>query len=266
MAGRRITGRGHEAVVVRSGVRWQLDLREGIDFSIFLLGLFEPETARCYRRLIRPGDVVLDIGANIGAHTLHLAAAVGPGGRVIAFEPTAYAFAKLRTNVELNPELREQIELLQAFLTDAGARNIPGNIYSSWPLESGAGRHAGHLGRLERTSGANVMILDQVAAERNLTAVNFIKLDVDGFECAVLRGAQKILSKYRPTVLLELSPYVLREHGSSIDELVDIFSNAGYRFFAQDGRTPISMDPAALQRLIPDGSSRNAIALPAGAH
>ena len=211
MAGRRMTGRGFEAAASRGGVCWALDLREGIDFSIYLLGVFEPETVRCYRRLVKPNATVFDVGANIGAHTLHLAAAVGPGGKVVAFEPTAYAFGKLQTNVSLNPELRQRIDLRQVFLTDRETQTIPGSIYSSWPLESGEGRHAGHLGRLEQTDGARAVTLDQVAAERNLT-VDFIKIDVDGFECRVLRGAQTILNEHRPTILLELSPYVLREH------------------------------------------------------
>ena len=80
MAARRLAGRGPSTQVTRQGIRWAQDLREGIDFSIWLLGSFEPETVRCYQRLIRPGDVVLDIGANIGAHTLPLARAVGPSG------------------------------------------------------------------------------------------------------------------------------------------------------------------------------------------
>src|SRR5271170_1360120 len=67
--------------VRRDGLRWQLDLREGIDFSIFLLGVFERSSVNVYRRLIRPGDVVLDIGANIGAHTLQFARLVGGAGR-----------------------------------------------------------------------------------------------------------------------------------------------------------------------------------------
>src|SRR5688572_20988587 len=85
---RKLLGRPAQAQFVRDGIRWQLDLREGIDFSIYLLGSFEPATVRAYRRIVKPGQTVLDIGANIGAHTLPLARLVGPGGRVIAFEPT----------------------------------------------------------------------------------------------------------------------------------------------------------------------------------
>jgi hypothetical protein len=71
---RRILGRSSQNIeVTRSGIRWYLDLKEGIDFSIYILGGFEPSTLRLYNKLVKSGDVVLDIGANIGSHTLPLA-------------------------------------------------------------------------------------------------------------------------------------------------------------------------------------------------
>src|SRR6266850_1982257 len=103
---RRMAGAKNDLVVVqRGGLRWQLDLNEGIDFSIYLLGAFERSAISTYRRLIPPAAVVLDIGANVGAHTLHLARAVGEDGRVYAFEPTVYAFDKLQRNLALNPDI-----------------------------------------------------------------------------------------------------------------------------------------------------------------
>src|SRR5687767_12418481 len=84
MAGLRIVGQGPEVIVRRGGLRWKLDLEEGIDFAIFIMGALEPSAVAAYRDLVRPGATVLDIGANIGAHTLPLAKAVGPTGRVLA--------------------------------------------------------------------------------------------------------------------------------------------------------------------------------------
>lgn len=86
--------------VRRDGIHWDLDLSEGIDFAIFLLGGLELRTLRLYRRLVQPGDTVLDVGANIGAHALPLARLVGASGRVVAFEPTQFAFCKLQRNLE----------------------------------------------------------------------------------------------------------------------------------------------------------------------
>lgn len=70
--GRKVFGRGDQVQTKRSGVNWALDLGEGIDFAIYLLSGFEVATSRRYKQLVQPGDVVLDIGANVGAHTLPL--------------------------------------------------------------------------------------------------------------------------------------------------------------------------------------------------
>ena len=86
-------------VARRRGVTWELNLAEGIDFAIYLLGGFEVRTLRSYETLIREGDVVLDIGANVGAHTLPLAQLVGKTGHVYAFEPTRYAYSKQLANI-----------------------------------------------------------------------------------------------------------------------------------------------------------------------
>src|SRR3954454_10033377 len=106
---RRPFGLGERARVTRRGIRWDLDLSEVIDLSIYLTGYTEYSTVRAYRRLIRPGDVILDIGANIGAHTLQFASLTGPRGQVFAFEPTAFPFGKLKENIRLNPRLSPRI-------------------------------------------------------------------------------------------------------------------------------------------------------------
>src|SRR5437868_14832670 len=104
MGGRRAIGRGPITVCRRGGVRWKLDLREGIDFSIFLLGSFEPDVVAAYRQMIGPGATVIDVGSNIGAHTLRLAACVGPAGRVVAVEATRHGYGALRGRLVLDPQ------------------------------------------------------------------------------------------------------------------------------------------------------------------
>ena len=105
---RTLSGKGNVGVFRRGGIVWELDLREGIDFAIYLQGGFEPAALREYRRVVKPGSVALDIGANIGSHTLPLAQIVGPSGRVYSFEPTDYAFEKQLRNLSLNRDLSKR--------------------------------------------------------------------------------------------------------------------------------------------------------------
>ncbi|MCB1103223.1 MAG: FkbM family methyltransferase [Cephaloticoccus sp.] len=261
-AARRVAGRGTTTQVRRRGVTWALDLREGIDFSLWLLGAFEPETISCYQRLIHPGDVVLDIGANIGAHTLHLARATGPQGRVIAFEPTDFAFAKLQRNVGLNPELAARIHCLQLMLVAREADGSPTeDLYSSWPLDTAdANRHHLHQGRLMTTAGARARALDLVVAELGLERIDCIKLDIDGAECAMLRGAADSLRRWHPAIVMELAPYVLEEKGSSLAELVGILRYYGYRLYDATSGEPLPEEVSQLNAQIPAGASLNVVA------
>jgi FkbM family methyltransferase len=230
MGGRRAIGRGPIAVCRRGGLWWKLDLREGIDFSIFLLGSFEPKMIATYRRMITAGAIVIDIGANIGAHTLPIAARVGQSGRVVAIEPTRYAFERLRAHVHLNPTLAARIILLQAMLMGNRKAALAEKIESSWPLDTPVGAHAEHAGVGMATTGAVVRTLDEVVADLDLKSVDFLKLDVDGYEVEVLRGGRDTLRRFSPLIFFEHAPYGVAEKGYDPDEIAEILTGAGYRF------------------------------------
>lgn len=259
---RRAFGLGHQFVGKRGRIMWELDLREGIDFSIWLLGAFEPGTVRQYRKSIRPGSVVIDVGANIGAHTLPLADCVGKTGKVIAFEPTDFAIGKLSANCKRNPILAERIQAYQVMLVsrqNAGLTTTPA-LYSSWPLEVSPEVHHLHGGRLMPTLGAKSQTLDDFLNKEGVSRVDFIKLDIDGHECDMLLGAKETISRHRPEIIMELAPYVLKEAGSSLNELVSIISSFDYGLFHMGNDERLSMDAVVLEAKIPAGSSINVIA------
>lgn len=255
---RRLTGKSNITCVSRRGMHWRLDLNEGIDLSIYLFGCFECSTVRTYGSIVRPDQTVLDIGANMGAHTMPLATLVGPNGRVVAFEPTTYAFGKLRHNVSLNPDLAPRIQLEQIMLTDNGAP-LSSALYSSWPLDGRGKRHEVHLGVLADTAGAQAMMLDEYVTRNNLRRVDFIKLDVDGNESSVLRGAQQTLATHRPDILIELIAYDADRRGNALSELVRILKQAGYRLLQVPGLSTLPEDVDELARRIPPGGGINAL-------
>lgn len=237
MAGRRAMGRGPISVCRRGGLQWKLDLREGIDFSIFLLGSFEPDMVTAYRHMIGAGAIVIDVGANIGAHTLRLAACVGTAGRVVAVEPTRYAFERLQEHVLLNPKLTHQIILLQAMLMGSQQAALAEKIESSWPLDTPSDAHPEHAGVAKVTTGATVRTLDHVVSDLDLESVDFLKLDVDGYEVEVLRGARNTLRRFAPVIFFEHAPYGVAEKGYNPAEIAEILTDSGYRFTDLKRRT-----------------------------
>jgi FkbM family methyltransferase len=259
-AARKVVGRPDRVVTTRKGLCYELDLREGIDLAIYLLGAFEPSTCRALAAHVRPGMTVLDIGANIGSHTLHLARLVGSSGRVYAFEPTAFAYAKLLRSLSLNPELQSRVIAYQCFLTSEGFNSLPTNVYSSWPLAGRHNVHPKHLGKEKSTVGAQMKTLDRIMSENGDPAVHLIKIDVDGFEYDVFSGAKSILSRHRPTLVMELSPYILAERGRSAEELISFLLSYGYRFFDEKKDKEIRSDRASISRMVHDGESVNIVA------
>ena len=231
MLARRLFGQGPTARVRRGGLNWELDLREGIDFSIYLLGAFEPATVKAYTRLVSPGSTLVDIGANIGAHTLFLGSLCGSNGRVIAFEPTRYAFGKLKRNVSLNPGIASRIFCCQSMLVASGGDPVEQAIYSSWPLENSASMevHAEHKGRLMETQGAIAETLDSALQRLAVQRVDFVKLDVDGHEASVLAGACQTFARHRPAILMELAPFVFRDDMSKFAYMLEFFWGLGYQ-------------------------------------
>lgn len=201
------------------GAVYQLELGEILDLSLFL-GEFEPEIRSAVARYCRPEMTVVDIGANFGAHTLLFADAVAPGGRVIAFEPTGYAYRKLETNVGLNPAA--SIRTVNVALTDAA--RPPERLYfrSSWPTFGP---------RRDGESLVSFDTLDGWCGRNGVARVDLIKLDVDGNELGVLQGARGIIRSSRPIIFIECSRY---QSGASP---VALLADEGYRIeHARTGR------------------------------
>lgn len=260
MAFRRLTGKGPTTRVRRRGLLWTLDLREGIDFAIWLQGRFEPRTVRACSSLLGPGMTAIDVGANIGAYTLHLARAVGARGTVLACEPTDAAFARLVANIEGNSLATSCVRARQRMLLGSTAATLPEGVMSSWPLEPDNSVHPTMRGRLMSTAGASVTTLDTLAREEGLERVDLVKLDVDGHECEVLDGSVEVLEQHRPVIVSEIAPHALEAAGRTIDDLLERFAAARYRLETMGGEL---LTAAEVTRLTDKRLSKNVIAHPA---
>src|SRR5262245_2091087 len=197
-----------EIVCTRRGGRWCLDLDEGGQLAIYL-GVFERSTSAALARLATPEAVVLDIGANVGAHALPLAMRLGHRGRVIAIEPADSAVERFLRNLNLNPDVAPRVTLVHRALGAPG--EVPADAYyASWPLKRAPASHPVHQGMPERSTAGRTT-LDRLVEEMGIPRVDLIKLDVDGHELPILHGATSTLTRDHPTVVFELCPYLLEE-------------------------------------------------------
>jgi FkbM family methyltransferase len=258
--GVRVVMRGDRHRIRRGGIRYDVDLSEGIDLSLFLFGRFQSHVLEQARHRLDRSAVIFDVGANFGSMTLPLARVV-PDGKVYAFEPTEYAFRKLERNVTLNPELADRIVLVRSFLSDSADPDHGMHAYSSWKVDRWhSTAHPLHGGLLKDAGSVGATTIDAFCAADEVTRVDFIKIDTDGYEYRVLRGGRQTIGRHRPILVFELAQYVMEEHGITFDTYHDYFSPMGYRLIScRNGRI---VTPRNHRREIPSRATVDLLALP----
>jgi len=205
-------------------VRWHggttVDVTLGNDNSLclYVCGSFEPNEFAFVDRVLKPGMVFIDVGANDGYYTLFAARRVGPTGKVIAVEPSSRERAHLQRNLGRNG--LENVQVVAAALgAEAGFVD----------LHLAHGVHAGHntLGDFAhddvvRASSERVPLetLDAVVARQGVSRVDMVKIDVEGGEAGVVAGAQKVLTTSRPVLLMELNERALHAQGQSAESML----------------------------------------------
>jgi FkbM family methyltransferase len=197
---------------------------------------------RALRAALSPGDGAADVGANKGAYLHWMRRAVGPSGRVFAFEP--------------QPGLARYLEAVRRGM---GWQNV---LVREVALSDGAGRRTLHVPGRENSPGASLEKVDEPSAGRDREVevdtldhqldgarIALLKVDVEGHELAVFRGAVRTLSEHGPTLLFETEARHLS--GRSPHEVFSFLSGLGYRgqFFSRRGLRPIGeFDLAIHQR------------------
>jgi FkbM family methyltransferase len=219
-------------VVVRDGIKYEVDLSEGIDLSIFLFGHFQKHVSQSKYLSLPPDGIVFDVGANTGVMSLQFAKLV-PAGRVYSFEPTFYAFSKLERSMELNPELAKRIVAVRSFVSSSSSQKPRIKAYASWKvggMTEGV-RHRIHGGVEKSAEGAAEVSLDDFCEQNKIDRLDFIKIDTDGYELDVLQGGRKVIGKFRPLIIFELGVYVMNERGIDFSDYLEFFDFLGYSLF-----------------------------------
>ena len=183
--------------------------------SLQLYGEFSEGECDVFRRIVRGGDTVVEAGANVGAHTVPLAQLTQPGGRVIAFEPQRVVFQTLCANVSLNSLLNVHC-LQQAIGSQAGSIIVPDLDYRSE-------NNFGGLALGGYTSGEQVALVTIDSLE--LSACDFIKLDIEGMERDALLGATRTIERFKPVL------YVENDRQDRSEALVGCLDALGYAMY-----------------------------------
>lgn len=213
--------KGPDRLLVRFAPRivLELDLSRLTDVLALCYGPGENEVGYACQRVCPRDGVVADIGGNIGTTALAFAAAV-PEGTVHVFEPSPEMLGCLRRNVELSGA-----DNVTVHACGLGDRATTASLQVAIPGNPGSA----YLSREPATTGTPVEVrrLDDVLA--TTPRLDFVKIDVEGLELQVLRGATELLRRHRPAVLFELNEQALRRGGSSGRETVAFLQQLGYR-------------------------------------
>jgi FkbM family methyltransferase len=191
---------GVEAVTPLDGqsLKLYVDTTNFLEWQIFFYGTYETEVAAVLRRYIRAGKQAVDVGANVGIHTLVMGRAAAPG-RVIACEPSAGLCGRLAANLALNG------------VSNVSVRPVAVDAHPGWltlyPLRSAAAAQHLTFDPSAAASGAaehvRAVTLDQLAETEKLSAIDLIKVDTDGLEGAILAGGHRVLEREHPALVFE---------------------------------------------------------------
>ncbi|MDT8388527.1 MAG: FkbM family methyltransferase [Thiogranum sp.] len=198
--------------------------REKIGFSTLLKGVFERNELEYVQSILRPGDLAIDVGANIGIYTVAMGLAVQEGGHVWAFEPLPDNVVRLKQNLLANRV--EQVDVCEMALSDS---DRPVNLYlagdSAYPSTVAVREGYADGKQLLVESGR----LDKHWQDAGEPVVRLIKIDVEGAEPKVLRGAEQCLRKCRPLLLLEAN------EAEDLEEIKSLLEPLGYEGSQPEG-------------------------------
>ncbi len=199
---------------------------------------YESENMAFLRSYLKAGSICIDVGANVGQYCYELSNITGPQGAVIAFEPVKYTYQLLKA---IKDKLKlDNVQIYNLGLGETSATLPITVIADSWGVPN---LGLSHLGT---SQDANIYSVEPVRIESldrldetllHLNSCAFIKIDVEGAECQVLKGARHLLQKYHPLILMEVNEHMTRRMGYSPDELFNHLRGIGYDIYRlKDGR------------------------------
>ncbi len=220
----------------RHGINYRLDISDYMDHVIYFGfdNLTDFERNSLYT-LVKPGQVIFDVGGYIGDTALHFARLQNNNGKIYCFEPVPYLFDRLTHNVGLNTF--KNISIYNLAISDT-ASELYFNVSRS--------QNSSGIFLSDKGSGQSRKVvaikLDDFCSEKNIDRIDLIKIDVEGFELKVLKGAEEILRKFRPKMFIEIDEVHLKRAGASAKEVVKMLLDLNYKISRADTQETIGMD------------------------
>ena len=215
-------------VQIEPGVTMWLDPYDFVSRVILGTGEWEPQTWHAMEPHVPVGGTFVDVGAHIGWYSLKAAKAVGPKGRVIAVEPNHETLLRLRDNIRASGA-SAVIVVAPVACSDSETTL---NFYAAPRANTGESSlslaSASEEGPVAASYQVRARRLDDIVREVGVTRVDAVKIDVEGAEFLVLKGAVETLDRYRPVVSVEVLDQGLKSMGSSVAEVMAFMRSHGY--------------------------------------
>lgn len=224
--------RSNPLIFERQGVRYKMNPHDALQRRIYG-GFYENYSLKLALSLIPPQGVFLDIGANVGFYTLNVAYALQGSGKIYSFEADPDIAKALKDNIALNPCCKN-VEVTVAAVSD----NLePLTFYRSRGLCSGAGtlHKFGDFGSDHPICQVPSVTLDRFFAEKQISFVHLAKIDIEGAEPKLLKGAQETLQKQKiGHILIEFNGIRLAETGVYFEDIMRVFEKYNYECLSKD--------------------------------
>lgn len=207
----------------RYGINYELCLN---DYQCWVLYFYsDSDSSFGVLKHIKEGQVIIDVGGNIGQTAMMMALKTGSAGKIISFEPYKKTHDAFLKNLSLN----KNIENVVAEKFALGEQATQLGMLEECTTNSGGTRLASITDTAHaHTQVVNVITLDSYIEEKKLNRVDFMKIDVEGFEMKVLLGGKKTLQKYFPELYIEIDDFNLKKQNNSAQEMLDFLGEMGY--------------------------------------
>lgn len=214
--------------VMFNGATFDCVLKDHVQQKIFFFGAYEPIELNTLLGLVKPGQVIIDAGANVGAYSLPIAKHLDGQAEVHAFEPVPENYYLLSNNYKLSGSPKN------LFLNNVALWNKIENLefnLSEHHKDNAGSFTAGKVSNTVKKLTCKAITLDSYALDKNLTRIDIIKMDIEGAEKFAIEGAMEVIKKFRPIIFIEINKTACQLMGYSTNELISPFLQINYKVY-----------------------------------